>query len=281
MKKIIYEGGNQPLTKMLQSPFFSALSAAFEQEPTLTLRELKTRINDVKIERKIDYLVKMGIISREARRYFLKLPDLTEKEKSPYFESVKQELQAFARNQTEAKRLLLLSALYPQQTLPLPFILSEDLPFCFCEKASNDLLEVVTFSTHPHEFCLPRYFNRTQCEDERLIFSSIEALIGDVDPDYYLDQVWALLEKIQGQRRRIRENIFLQSLKEFGIITQTDRWVLEVPIYSMAKKEQSELDYAIMESYKKLSLFEQRELLGELMQEWQIKVSTLLFINEE
>lgn len=58
----------------------------------------------------------------------------------------------------------------------------------------------------------------------------MESLIDDVDPHYYLDQVWTILDKIQQQRRRIRENIFLTSLQEFQLIDYQDRWVVTVPI---------------------------------------------------
>lgn len=278
---IVFEGDYPRLKEMLQSEFFSELLFVFQENPQPTLREIKAQVTDTKVDRKIDFLVQEQVIQRKDRRYSLLFSVTEDAEENLDYQKVKQQFLSLLQGKTQEERMLFILALYPEESISVPFILEEQMSFSYCEKISNDLLEIVSVSTQKNAFCLPHYFNRQLTLAERQVYSEVETILGDVDADYYLDQIWAILEKVHSDRRRIRESIFLNSLASFKVLRLTDRWTLEVPVYSFCEKETLAPLQEEVSAYAGLSLIEQRRILSELMTRFDLSDFTIVFMNKE
>lgn len=276
---LIFEGDHPRLLAMFQSAFFAELIEAFRTNPSLTLREIKARVRDSKVDRKIDFLVKEQVIQRKDRRYSLAFPlEGQSEEKSVSYQEVKCQLLQELQLQSEEERMFTFLALYPEKKVSVPFILADGSTFSYREKMANDLLEVVSIATAANARTLPHYFDRQLSSDEREVYTEIEGILGDVDPSYYLDQVWEILEKIQNNRRRIRESIFVDSLLAFGIIKKSDSWSFNVPVYPFSDRKQP---LAIKdEEFRQLSIPKQRGLIGELMAQLDCPCFTIIFMKE-
>lgn len=275
--KVILTTQNQQLETLLASDFFQELFTILKEKEEPTLREIKQNVTDQKIDWKIDLLVKEKIIQRQEKRYSLLLP-IERREEASGYQKIKKTLLDGLSEWTVEDKIFALVALYPKVVTHPPFLLDETRPFSYYQKISNDLLEVISLSTEAEAFNLPNYFNQQMKSQEIGKFSEVEAVLGDVDPSYYLDQIWAVIEKIQNNRRRIRDSIFLKSMALFQITQLTDRWELIVPLRTFVEK--NELILPFMEKFAELSFVEQRRLLGELMGVFDLPNMTIVFVNQ-
>lgn len=275
--KVILTKENPQLESVLKSIFFQELILILNESESPTLREIKQKVTDSKLDWKIDFLVKEKIIQRQDKRYSLLLP-IAKREESTNYQEIKQRVFDCLNELTIEDKKRTLCALYPKEAMQDPFLLDKRSPFTYYQQTANDLLTIVSLSTQEVAFNLPNYFKQQLKGQESSAFEAVEALLGDVDTSYYLDQIWAILEKIRKNRRRIRESIFLNSLHLFQIIEQTDDyWKLAVPVQAFMENKTPALPFS--DEFSNLSLIEQRSLLAELMISFDLENMTILFIN--
>ncbi len=274
--KVMVKTENQSLEAIISSSFFQELGNLLNNESKPTLREIKQQISTPKIDQQLDMLIKEAIVKRQDKRYSLLLPTM-QASTSMIYEMVKEKVISYLAALSLEERSIAFIHLYPKNKDYSPFLLDETVPFSYYATISNDLVTITSLATQEDAWTLPHYFQSHLKSAANSLFEPMESLIGDVDPHYYLDQVWTILDKIQQQRRRIRENIFLTSLQQFQLIDYQDRWVVTVPIQTSLTT--FGLNHELEEEFSCLSFAEQCMLLGECLQYFglsQLTVITML-----
>lgn len=129
------------------------------------------------------------------------------------YEMVKEKVISYLAALSLEERSIAFIHLYPKNKDHSPFLLDETVPFSYYATISNDLVTITSLATQEDAWTLPHYFQSHLKSAANSLFEPMESLIGDVDPHYYLDQVWTILDKIQQQRRGMR-SWHLRTLRE-------------------------------------------------------------------
>lgn len=278
--KIIYNKENETLEKKLNGPVFLKLCALFSRKETYILRELKEHFTkEEKIETQLEYLIKQQIIQRQDRRYTLKLanPSLTEDHEmlAQWVDRLIVELREQPIQVQLTHLILLLQT--PQEFSP--FLLPEEVTFAFSHQVGNDLGVFYSIGLDENSCNLPNYFLLQRQAHTQTQFPQLQRLIGDVDPDYYIDQAFVVLDKILAKRRRIRSSIFVESLKIAGVIEEKEEWQIKVPIVNDLTS--SWLNPDIPNLFSKLDYYMQRRIIAEILDRLNLTNATLLQLYHE
>ncbi len=262
--EIIFETQDARLKEILESPFFEELVVLLQAE-TPTLRRLK-EVFGTKIEQRLELLIAKKIIQRTERRYFLALPIFRQSAPDEWVERILAHLKG--KSQTEIVSLLVqLSAERPKEIV---YGIEAGIPFSYYASVATTELEVASVSLAKWGPTLPSYFSYLRTAKKDVQYQKIQRLLGDVAVDYYLDQVLVIVEKILHQRRRIRDSIFLQSMREFGLVA-TDTLQLLIPVAD--EKPQLCADFA------QLTDFERRAVIAQVMIELEQHTLTILYLK--
>ncbi|WP_207940876.1 hypothetical protein DOK78_001579 [Enterococcus sp. DIV2402] len=269
--KIIYETSDTELAEIVSSPFFAELVTLLEAEIP-TLRHLKEVFGN-KVEKKLEKLIKKGIIQRKERRYFIAFPILEIDNK--LLDDWVVTIVKSASEKNKRERIAFLEALFPHDNSEIFCGIETSIPLAYYDSLSNENLTVASLSVEEWPLTLPRYFSNLRTKPIEPVYKEVAQLIGDVDPKYYLDQVQVVIEKILVQRRRIRESIFIESMRKFGLIHKTEPLELCVPVYSSASS------FEMQPQFNQLSVIMKRIILAKVMTELNVTATTSIFIKEE
>lgn len=269
--KIIYETSDTELAEIVSSPFFAELVTLLEAEIP-TLRHLKEVFGN-KVEKKLEKLIKKGIIQRKERRYFIDFPiiEIDNKLLDDWVATIIKS----ALEKNERERRAFLEALFPRDNSEMFCGIEVSVPLAYYASLSNESLTVASLSVEEWPLTLPRYFSNLRTKQIEPVYKELVCLIGDVDPAYYLDQVQVVIEKILVQRRQIRESIFVESMRQFGLIRKTEHLEICVPIYSSVSA------FEIQPQFNQLSVIMKRIILAKVMTELNVTATTSIFIKEE
>ncbi len=150
--------------------------------------------------------------------------------------------------------------------------LPETLDFCYPATLETSQLGIDAYSTQQMANTLPHYFQAIGQQEARF-YPELTQTIGDVDPEYFLDQVQVILEKVARQRK-IRPSIFLTALHETNLLTP------EVP-YEV-KAYQTDHTYVQLEStYHALPPIVKGQIIASILKKTQMDPFIVIDIKPE
>ena len=197
-------------SRLTRQPFFGELIRYLEQHDDVILREIKAQFPDVVVDKLMEEYIKVGLILRENKRYYLNLPFLESvdsleldqqiflREESPIYQALlEQRFETELRNQTNAA------------------ILVEKTDFARTEMTLSNYFYKVK-----HQYPL------TEKQQE------LYAILGDVNPEYALKYMTTFLLKFlkKDQLMQKRRDIFVDSLVVLGYIVQNEDGKYELAV---------------------------------------------------
>ncbi|KAF1306164.1 DUF1803 domain-containing protein [Candidatus Enterococcus willemsii] len=262
--KVIFETDDEQLKVLLRSTFFKELVDILNKQSQPTLRQLKTMLGE-KIDKRLGQLIKHGIVQRENHRYSLGFPVLEFDERviSVWIERILSEID-------EASQVVLLAKLVKRDELI--YGIPSDQTFSYTHVVTNGELTILSLSQEEWVLTLPAYFNYLRTDESQQVFSEVQRLIGDVNIQYYLDQIQVILEKIDNGRK-LQPSVFLESLEKFGIVD--DSLVLLSPVTT------EKWEPYWLEEFLQLSEGIQRAILGGVLQQLGKTSLTLIQFEEQ
>ena len=197
-------------SRLTRQPFFRDLVDYLDQHDDVILREIKAQFSEVPVDKYLEEYIKVGLILRENKRYYLNLPFLESTESleldqeifvrddSPiYQEILEKHFQTELRNQTNTA------------------ILKERTDFA---------MEKMTLSNYfykvKHQYPLT--------EEQQALYG----ILGDVNPEYALKYMTTFLLKFlkKDQLMQKRRDIFVDSLVLLGYIVQNEDGKYELAV---------------------------------------------------
>jgi Domain of unknown function (DUF1803). len=252
---------NQELAALIGSEFFTQLLKMISQEPP-TLRHIKQELGE-KAEKQLAVLIKKGLIVRENRRYFSGIQQvmLASETSTSWVARLLDDLQTAAPEDKAS----ILEQLIGEDTVDTVYAIAEQTPIAFRQTVSNGEMTVTSISLSQHNTTLPGYFAML---DETTV---AYRLLGDVNIPYYLDQVQVVLEKILAQRRRIRESIFVQSMRMFQLIDEDLQ--LRVPVKGQA------VTVPLIDEFQQLPLIQRQLIIGAVMEQIAVSEASVIYFS--
>ena len=197
-------------SRLTRQPFFRDLVDYLDQHDDVILREIKAQFSEVPVDKYLEEYIKVGLILRENKRYYLNLPFLESTESleldqeifvrddSPiYQEILEKHFQTELRNQTNAAIL---------------------------EEYTDFAREKMTLSNYfykvKHQYPLT--------EEQQALYG----ILGDVNPEYALKYMTTFLLKFlkKDQLMQKRRDIFVDSLVLLGYIVQNEDGKYELAV---------------------------------------------------
>lgn len=274
--ELIYPTQKRQMVLRYEEPFFKALCDFLNRQEAPTLRQIKAEFPNEKIDKKLEAYLKDGVIERKDRRYTQKIPVVTNKQAKLIVNEWLQRFEKWYDGMTEEEIQLHLLQL-PLQPVIQTLYLEEEVSYSHKQIVENHHLKVMSLSENRFDKTLPNYFFYQQYPEPKEAFDKeLEQLLGDVDSEYYLDQVYLFLDKLLANRRRIRENIFIQSLILLKIVAQEEQgYHLLVPV-------QTEMPELTIEeqAFSQLPSLEQHLILGAYIHQRGWKTITAIQLKE-
>lgn len=279
--KIYYDTRKPKQYELQAKAFFTPLMTFLQARPNCTLRELNQQFPEKGFVKYLESCIEVGWIDRANRRYQLNLPVYTQEDQQQVGKkaAVQELLQELLRLSQEE----LAAFLQPFVTCQpeTAYLLAEDVTMGRLQIAglSGDL-QAFSLVTKPDASDLAGYFVANRHLEEPVLYSQLAQLIGDVDEEYYFQQVQWILSRV-GKGKTPKASIFYESLLLTGILTKENQ--LTIP-YLRNLSENAELKTKIM----KLNHFEISVLLGILCEnrfkglfQWFYKEKNILVNKRE
>ncbi len=269
--EICYAKNDPRLRRLLQSAFFHQLAVLLDVPQAPTLRQLKTAFKG-NIDHDLDYLIKKNIVTRKDRRYYLSLPiESYCKEKEVIAPWTRKLWEFLQKKSLKEKQVILMSLCQSGPTTDYAF--EHDHPYAYAYQIENEKLLVFSLSQAKWPQALPAYFAYLQTpEDEP--YETMVSLLGDVNVDYYLDQIWMVFSKLKKGKRQ-KETIFLKSLSFFDLVKIADLTIKDCLI-----TEDDLVTDSFLDDFQLLTDFQRRSILGALLYRAQLPSFTLVRIKE-
>ncbi|OFN82562.1 DUF1803 domain-containing protein [Streptococcus sp. HMSC061D10] len=197
-------------SRLTRQPFFRDLVDYLDQHDDVILREIKAQFSEVPVDKYLEEYIKVGLILRENKRYYLNLPFLKSTESLEldqevyvsddsqiYQEILGKHFQTELRNQTNAA------------------ILKEHTDFA---------REKMTLSNYFYKV----KFQYPLTEEQQRLYE----ILGDVNPEYALKYMTTFLLKFlkKDQLMQKRRDIFVDSLVLLGYIVQNEDGKYELTV---------------------------------------------------
>lgn len=198
----------EKLLKYIKKPEITALLDYFEkQKKSVILREIKKNFPDMKhLDQYLEQLISFNLISRENRRYYLQIPQV---KAYPVIESWDQ-LNQLMEETAKIDVISFLVKNYWDEKFTGTIAIDFDLPQV--NQIANESYQLITVNADQiTEMTIPNYF-AFQTEDYPERFQQLEQLIGDVNQEFYFNQVASVLDFVLKQKKPRRETIYSQSL---------------------------------------------------------------------
>lgn len=233
------------LENLISDPLFKKvvnyLSDHKNQE--VILRQIKATIStDHNLELYLDKLIKHGLVERKNRRYSLKFPIYSVEEKLQVPDTITNLLQSLIQvNSSQLNYSMvgewLWSLLFAEEQSSYIFGVqssSKNPPFFRKRVAGNDALQFVSiYQAGVIPVDLANYFNLLSKKEELPEqFKPLQAIIGDVDINYFIGQVQKVLRSVKRNTSRVRkQNIFEDALLATNDLTNTEGQLSLVTMY--------------------------------------------------
>ncbi|GAA2909469.1 DUF1803 domain-containing protein [Enterococcus pseudoavium] len=217
---------DKKLQQALERPEIEALLSYFQelQEPVI-LREVRQAFPQQQhLDKELDLLIDHRVISRQDRRYQFSLKPIVE---YPTTELLTEFLQVNQGRYSKEELLVFLAEKHWSDELTETVAFEGTLPTRNYLEMDDFRLVTINRGEKLAE-TLPNYFKQIS---QPKLSPKLAGLVGDVNPDFFANQLDLILERvIEGQAPR-RSSIFVESLLMSEVIVDTPTWQLTIPVY--------------------------------------------------
>lgn len=197
-------------SRLTRQPFFRDLVDYLDQHDDVILREIKAQFPEVAVDKLLEEYIKVGLILRENKRYYLNLPFLE------FTESLELDQEVFVRDD---------SPIYQE-------ILEKDFQTELRNQTNAAILKEYTDFAR-EKMTLSNYFYKVKhqyplTEEQQALYG----ILGDVNPEYALKYMTTFLLKFlkKDQLMQKRRDIFVDSLVLLGYIVQKEDGKYELAV---------------------------------------------------
>lgn len=241
--------------QLVKRPEMAELLYYFNKlENPVILRELRQAFPKQKhLDKNLDFLIDHKIITRQDRRYYLRLSVIDEYPTTEIVEHFLTEMTGYSNEQL----LVWLSEKFWSENLTET--LAIDFPTATCTRLEHKNFDLVTIN-HSGTLTetLPNYFNKIEQPE---LFPKLAELLGDVNREFFNNQIGLLIERIAAGKAPRRESIFLTSLVASQVLEAEPAWQFVIPCF----EEESVLDHSLSMDDQTRFLFE-RQLADRLLE---------------
>ena len=218
---------NKKLEQSLQRDEIQGLLNYFQelQEPVI-LREIRKSFpNQKHLDKNLDFLIDNDIVSRQDRRYHLSLAIVKE---YPTTELVEKFIQDVTKDYKAEELLVWLGE--ELRTIKINDTTGVDFLLPVSNRLENENFQLVTIN-HGEKLSetLPNYFENI---DLPKLFPTLAVLIGDVNLEFFSNQLSLIIDQVMAGKKPRRDSIFLDSLLATHVITSQPEWQLNIPVYT-------------------------------------------------
>lgn len=255
----LYGENYQEIQSIIESSFFNQLVAYLLNNESIILRDLKKQFADESLfDKKLEKLIEAGLVVRQNRRYTFGGKILTD-----YYE-----LPEVIKNASLTPQFLMQLASKMKKIAAGEFYLLNSEQVVWFQTFQTPYFSWHILYNHPEQTNIATYFNACATQNHLENHRQMYALLGDVDVNYYLDQIEVLIEKIKKGRRRIRHSIFVESAEQFGLIEKfEDRLIIRSDVLIEEDVPVAKEDAILLAAFDSLTAIEQRQVLNSLMQQ--------------
>lgn len=259
----LYGENYQEIQSIIESTFFDQLVAYLLNNESIILRDLKKQFADESLfDKKLEKLIDAGIVVRQNRRYTFGGKILTDH----------YELPEVVKEVSLTPRLLMQLAMRMKKIAESDFYLLNSEQVGWFQTFQTPYFSWHILYNHPEQTNIATYFNACATQNHLENHRQMYALLGDIDVNYYLDQIEVLIEKIKKGRRRIRHSIFVESAEQFGLIEKSEeRLMIRSDVLIEKDISLDEEKDILFTSFDSLTAIEQRQVLADMMQQLQIE----------
>ena len=197
-------------SRLTRQPFFRDLVDYLDQHDDVILREIKAQFSEVPVDKYLEEYIKVGLILRENKRYYLNLPFLKSTE------SLELDQEVYVRDD---------SPIY-QEILEKDFktVLRNQTNAAVLEEHTDFARKKMTLSNHFYKV----KFQYPLTEEQQRLYG----ILGDVNPEYALKYMTTFLLKFlkKDQLMQKRPDIFVDSLVLLGYIVQNEDGKYELAV---------------------------------------------------
>lgn len=216
-----YVGENHQMKKIVSDQLFQKIANYLYQHSNITLRRLKAEFSHEPVEKVIEAAIKLDLIRREARRYQLNIDvfereELTVIQQSEEFIEEKERLFSLQKQNQVIYAYLVMKDIYQRMGV-LGLSDGQSLPK-LAEVGNQDLKFISLYLNDKVPLALAAYFNEEQ-RSQLPVFQELTKSIGDVDPEYFFDQIEVILERA-AVGKKIRDSIFYKALLHTGVLDE-------------------------------------------------------------
>ena len=197
-------------SRLTRQPFFRDLVDYLDQHDDVILREIKAQFSEVPVDKYLEEYIKVGLILRENKRYYLNLPFLESTE------SLELDQEIFVRDD---------SPIYQE-------ILEKHFQTELRNQTNTAILKERTDFAR-EKMTLSNYFYKVKhqyplTEEQQALYG----ILGDVNPEYALKYMTTFLLKFlkKHQLMQKRRDIFVDSLVLLGYIVQNEDGKYELAV---------------------------------------------------
>lgn len=254
----------EKLIEYIKKPEIMTLLNYFEkQENPVILREIKNNFPSMRhLDQYLDRLISFEIIFRRNRRYYLHIPQL---KAYPLIESWNK-INQLAEETAKITLISFLIQNYWQEKYPGTIAVDFNLPEI--TQIANEEYQLITVNVEKrNDFTIPNYFS-FQTEDYPESFEQLEKLIGDVNQEFYFNQVSTVLDFVLKQKKPRRETIYSQSLIVTDLIQLDPVPKILVPVVDEIP-DLPELDAELKKLSGDIRYFAIRRLMKILVPTWR------------
>ncbi|WP_265457082.1 DUF1803 domain-containing protein [Enterococcus sp. HY326] len=208
---------NKELQKLAADPLLTQLFDYLweNRAKEIILRQLKQQFSEGRFEKMLEASVKAGWIERKDRRYRLLVPVVKTAEKLDETSELLSVIEALKKISLEEQSAFLYYFYQEQLTEDYLFLTETKQNFFELRQAGNDsgLLFFHLIQRANYESELVDYFSFSGSgQAVPKVLEPFETLLGDVNPEYFFNQVEHIFEKVaKGKGTKLRPSVFLQA----------------------------------------------------------------------
>lgn len=218
--------GDKKIQQYLNRSEIQELVSYFQRlNESVILREIRQAFPQQKhLDKNLDFLVDHQILLRQDRRYQFCLNTI---EANPTIEEVEFFLHQTSADYTTEQLLVWLGEEAWSDRLEKTMAI--DFPLALRNHLENEHFRIVTINRGGElTVTLPNYFANV---NEPTLFPELAKLIGDVNPEFFVNQIGLVFDRVLFGQTPRRESIFLKSLLMSEMISSQPEWQLLIPVY--------------------------------------------------
>lgn len=278
--KLVCDVSDSKRNSLAQQPIFGRMTDFLHRNQQVILRELVKEFPQAGFAKYLESCIEAGLILRKDRRYQLALPVFSGKEQTTLLST--KAAQAFlqsGKTKNAAELSLLFEAARRRATRGFdPYYLEADVELLRFAHLEDEALILASASVGDLQAeDLAGYFSANRRVVEPSVFAKMRRLLGDVDEDYFMQQIGWIVSRIT--RGKVpRQTIFLETLLSTGIVAKTAEGLFTMEIPCLVKGDVTGQS-TLSDKTTAKSHFEEMSLYSELckdccggLQQWFVKI---------